>query len=314
MDLNSIREWTDFIVQEIGRDELTGLIKSIALWGLLGAIVGVVLVVVTYRFFRRLRWYGCTSTAGRWLQRGVCALTLLLCILLIGGAGAWEGVHRKSHDVVTRSRIGTNALPAIADLVAEGFAWIDLTMQAGEKLSPADSESRLEEFRAGEWEVDVPAFLQRIDSLREGVFQDLLTQLEQTVHRNAPALNDGLMGKLLHQTIQMLGPALLEKKLSSELERRGLEHLHVAIRTKLTAEAARSGEPSTISYRELSSFIQREGIVPAVVTPIRSFARQQQVLYVVIAFFLLIVPPVIFRVCRRSVAPDLGASQAKSGA
>jgi hypothetical protein len=113
-----------------------------------------------------------------------------------------------------------------------------------------------------------------------------------------PALRGGLTEKLLRQAIQMLGPALLEQKLSSELRRSGLDHLHATIRAKFLAEAARIGDPATLGYRELSDFILREGIVPAIVLPTRAAARQQQVIYILLALFIAVVPAGVCRVCR----------------
>jgi hypothetical protein len=307
MHRNSLREWLDLVAREIGRDEFIALLKSVALWGCLGAAIGTVFGVAAYRAFRRCGWYAATSTAGRWLQRGLGALVVLLCAALIGGAGVWESIHRRCHDAITRSRIGSDVLTTIADLVAEGFAWIDLALQPGESRSTDATDARVAEFRAGAWEIDAAVFLQRIDALREGTFQGLLAGFEQEVLKKTPALKGGLTEKLLHQTIQGIGPALLERKLSSEMRRRGLDHLQAAIRTRLIAEAARSGNPATIGYRDLSGFFLREGIVPAIVFPIRSLARQQQIIYILLAAGVALVPAGVCRAGRKKAGA--GANQ-----
>lgn len=301
MHRNSLREWLDLVVREIGRDEFLALLKSVALWGCLGAALGLVFGVAAYRAFRRCGWYAATSTAGRWLQRGLGAMIVLLCAVLVGGTGVWESIHRQCHDVITRSRIGSDLLPPIADIVAEGFARIDLTLQPAEARSTTAADARVAEFRAGAWEIDASAFLHRIDALREGTFQSLLAGFEQEILKKTPTLQGGLTEKLLHQTIQGLGSALLERKLSSEMRRRGLDHLHAAIRTRLIAEAARSGNPTTIGFRDLSGFFLREGIVPVIVHPIRSFARQQQVIYIVLALCVALLPAGLCRVCRKKM-------------
>jgi hypothetical protein len=285
-------------LREIGREEFVALLKSSALWGLLGAALGLGFSFATYRGFRRLHWYGATSPAGRWTQRSILGLSALLCSGLIGAAGLIEGVHRECPGVIVRSRIGTDALPAAASLLAEAMVWIDLAAQQGGSLARTAGDPRLAEFRAGTWELDVQAFLGRIDTLRDESFRNILRQLEDMMLERSPGLKDGFTGRILHEAIHGLGPVLLDKKLSDELRHRGLDHLQEAVRTRLLAEAARAGDPATIGYRDLSGFVLRDGLVPAIVAPIRSFARQQQILCAVLAIFVCCVPAVAFRLSR----------------
>jgi hypothetical protein len=153
-------------------------------------------------------------------------------------------------------------------------------------------------FRADTWELDAPHFLQRIDALRGETFRDLLARFEREVLARSPALKGGLTERLVHQTTQALGAMLLERKLSSELRRYGLDHLHAALRTGLVAEAARRGNPATIDHRDLADFINREGIVPAIVIPVRSLARQQQVIYALVALFVCVATAAVGRLGR----------------
>ncbi|HEX2853405.1 MAG TPA: hypothetical protein VHO24_09215 [Opitutaceae bacterium] len=303
----SLREFSALLASELGHDEFIALLQSLAVWGLLGAGLGLLLGFASYRLFRQLGWYGAHSTTGRWLQRGVFAAVAATCAVLLGGAGFWEGVHRRCHDVVTRSRIGTDALPVVADLCAEGIVRLDLAMEPGVDASTAAGDARLTAFRAGTWELDAPKFLGRIDTLRGETFRELLAGFERDALDRAPALKGGLTERLLHYTTQNLGTALLEQKLSSELRRRGLDHLHTALRTGLVAEAARTGNPATIGHRDLARFIQREGIVPTLVVPIRSFARSQQNIYALVAAFACIAPAAMSRLCRSTPPVASGA-------
>lgn len=293
----------DTIVREIGRTELLALLQAAALWGVLGAVLGFALSFGAYRLFRRLRWYHAVSPSGRWLQRGLFAVVTLVSIVLLGAAGLWEGVHRQCHHTLTRSHLGTDVLPPVADLLADACAWVDLAVQRGGLPTPAALDARLAAFRAGRWELDARKFLQLADSLQEGAFRDLLGRLEQDLLRKSPRLKGGLTEKLLHQAIHGLGPALLENQLSDELRRRGLEHLQESLRTGLVAEAARVGDPATIGYRDLSRLILREGLLPAIEQPVRKFARQQQLLCGVTAVLACLLPAAVFRLCRRKPAP-----------
>ena len=61
------------------------------------------------------------------------------------------------------------------------------------------------------------------------------------------------------------------------------------MREKLVAEARRQGNPDTIGHHELSAFILREGVVPVLMKPIRSFVGSQELLFVALAGLAVLV-------------------------
>lgn len=303
MDSSAAKELLEALIQEIGREEFIAILKAVILWGLAGAILGLVIGFGVYRGFRRLQWYAASSTAGRWTQRTVFVVGTLASILLFGAAGAWEGVRQKCEPVLARSRLGTEGLPVFANYVAESLVLLDLGLQQGSIPDEAAEEAHLAAFRTGTRELDAPGFLQRVGAVRQEVFQQLLRQLEEYLLQEAPALKGGYGEKILHHAVQELGPALLDQKLSQEIRKRNLGPLHVALRDRLVAAAARTGNPATIGYRDLSAFILREGMIPSLVEPVRTFARQQQILYIAIALLCCLTPPPIFRLCRKTPEP-----------
>lgn len=304
MILESAREFLSLLAREIGQNEVRSLLLSLVAWSAAGAAVGFALGFTSYRIFRRSGWYGAVSTSGHWLQRGTGGLVLAACTVLFTGIGIWEGTLRGCEKVVTRTRVGTDLLPAVAGVVADGFAWIDLAMDPGAKFSDAAGQVRIDSFRAGTWELDASRFLGRIDALRSETFRQLLDGFDQEVLKRWPALKGGLTERLLRRTTDTLGTMVLEQKLASELRRHRVDHLHAALRTGLIAEAGRHGEPSTITHPELSRFIHREGILPAILVPTRSLARQQQFIYALAALCICFVPPCVARLCRPRVSPE----------
>ena len=133
----------------------------------------------------------------------------------------------------------------------------------------SDIKAPLEEFRAGKRELDAPAFLQRVDYLYAHLTREQLDELEKIILAKLPKNLGDKMEKFARQAIRNLGTSLLEKKLAAELQRYGVLEVYRSIRERLVAEAALTGDTATIGRQALSSFLLREGIIPAIVTPIR---------------------------------------------
>jgi len=290
-------------LEELGREEVVAVLKSSLAWGALGALLGLLLSGAIHFGYRRLGWYACGTTGGRWALRLALVLVTVLCIALGALAGLGEGVHRRAHDAVAHSRIGTQLLPPVSDLAAEACSWLYLAVETGRAPDQAAAAARLQAFRDGRWELDVQEFLDRAAALRDGTFAHLLGQLEQSIFDRYTDLRGGTIEQAVRTAIRRVGPHLLEARLSEELERRGVEPIRVAIRDRLVAEAARRGEPRTIGFADLSDFLRREGIIPAIVTPVRTFIRQQQVLFVGLALAACLVPGLVCRACRARPVP-----------
>jgi hypothetical protein len=86
------------------------------------------------------------------------------------------------------------------------------------------------------------------------------------------------------------------------LKKWGADRVLRAIREHLLAEAAKAGNPRQITRQELSAFVVREGVIPGILSPIRSAARSQQVGLVGITAAIVVFPPVALRLGRRSSA------------
>lgn len=299
MPTESLRQWYPRLVDALGQEQVVALVKAAGLWALMGAVLGLVLSFVAYRGFRHLRWYGGTSTAGRWAQRSVFIVVTLITMLSVGVAGLLQGVRQQSPAAITHSKLGTEILPMAADRFADGLVRIDLMMERKVSVTDAEVEARLKAFHDATWELNVPVFLQRLDSLKAVQIQPILQGFEQAMLDHAPQLKGGFVEKILHQVIQQLGTALLEKKLSAEMKRYGVDQLYQAIHERLSAEAALTGNSATIGRSDLSGFLIREALVPAISTPIHSFARHQQIICLVIAVFTCLVPPLLFRIFRK---------------
>lgn len=299
--MNAERNLLDWISTAISREQLLALLQECLGWGLAGAALGLLLGFVSYRLFRRWRWYGATSTAGRWTQRLLGGLALMVSVLLLGLAGVGEGLHRQIRPALTNGQLGTLPLSRLADEIADGVVAIDLALQQQGRVQPAELNARLADFRQGRRELPAEEFLQRLDQAQIELKQEFLAALETKIRQAHPRL-PAWATHLLRTGFDELGSVLLERKVTSEMQTRGLAPIYRAIREGMVAEAARRGDPRTISRQELSTLLWQQGIVPAIATPVETFLRQQQGLLLFATTLVCFLPALLCRLFRPASA------------
>ncbi len=297
--------WVMMVLREIVRSQAAGFVLDLVLWSLFGALLGSALAVVACMVFSRAGWYEMRWRFARSVRRTVFATTGLAAAVLLGLAGFWSGSLHGAERVLTKSQLASGVFPEIGNAIADGMAWIHLHAVSRGNTNEVAMAAALDEFRAGNWELHASHFLAELDGLRLDVTTNFIARLEQSALEHAPRLKGGIGEKLLHKLLGGLGRLLVEKKVASELKHYGADRIYRAIQEQLTTEAAKSGVPETISRRELSEFLVREGIVPGILKPIRSTVRAQQLPLVAITFLVLIAPPLGFRLARsRSGRPN----------
>lgn len=295
---DSRTDWVALILREFWRSQATGFVLDLTKWTLLGALFGVLVAVLACVVFSRIGWYDIRMRFARGLRWTVFTLMVLVSASLFGVAGFWSGAIQGSERVLSKSQLATGVFPKIAEVIADGMAWVQVRATQPESASTNEVNLKLDEFRAGKWELHSAQFLTQLDELKEDAITNALVRLEQSALQRTPQLKGGLSEKLLHQLLSELGRLLVEKKVSSELKGWGADRVYFAIREQLKIEAGKSGHPDTISRSEVSTFLVQEGIVPGIMKPIRATARSQQLPLVAIAVMVLVVPPLCLRLAR----------------
>ena len=295
---DSAASWASLVVRELGRSQTAGFLLDSVKWTLLGALCGVLFSVAACVVFSRMGWYDLRMRFARGLRWTVFTAIVLLSTVLFAMAGFWTGAMRGSERVLSKSQLSTEVFPKIADVIADGMAWIQVRATLPENAGTNEVSLRLEAFRAGEWEVHASQFRQQLDRFRNDTIEDALAKLEQTALERTPELKGGLSEELWHKFLHGLGRLVAEKKAASQLKSWGADRVYFAIREQLVAEAGRAGDPETISRGEISAFIVQAGIVPGIMKPIRTTARAQQLPLIGIALMVMVVPPVCVRLAR----------------
>ena len=296
---NSQSGWVAKVLLEFGRAQVTGFIFDALKWTLLGALVGVVVAVLACILFSRLGWYHLEWRFARGLRWTIFALTVVLSAVLFSLVGFWSGAIAGTERVLLKSQLATDVFPRVGEVIADGMAWVQIRASSANNTN---QELKLDEFRAGKWELHAGQFLQQLDDLKTDSITNALVWLEQSALENTPQLKGGFGEKILHEILNGLGRVLVEKKVTSELNNFGVDRIYFAVREQLKTEAGKSGDPQTIGRAEISVFLIRDGIVPGILKPVRSTARSQQLPLVGIALVALIVPPLCMRLARSRFA------------
>ena len=291
---NTQASWVAKVLLEFGRSQMTGFIFDALKWTLLGAFVGVLLAVLACVLFSRLGWYQLEWRFARGLRWTIFTLSVVLSAVLFALVGFWSGAIAGTERVLLKSQLATDVFPKVGEAIADGMAWVQIRATANH----TNQELKLDEFRAGQWELHAGQFLQQLDELKGDSITNALVWLEQSALEHTPQLKGGLGEKVLHEILNGLGRVLVEKKVTSELNNYGVDRIYFAVREQLKSEAGKSGNPQTIGRTEISVFLIRDGIVPGILKPVHSTARSQQLPLVAIALMALIVPAVCLRLAR----------------
>lgn len=288
-----------FLKQELGAEAIAQLVWTALFWALGGAITGLLAGYLSYRWFRRIGWYRAVSTTGRWLQGLAVFGSILITGLLFGLMAFAEGIQREIPGLLREGKLGRQTLPRLTGEAADKLFTLDLMLQTHGRMARPEMDTRLDGFRNGRLELPAREFLQRFDTVRDSLVQDLAAHLETRLsERNSrlpPDLRDWL-----RRNIRRVGAAVGEKKFNAELEALGVAGVYRTLRQNLVQEAARTGNPQTIKRDELALLLVRDGLIPIVHAPIAAYVFQLQAVCLVIALAACLIPAVISRVFRSS--------------
>jgi hypothetical protein len=300
------------ILEELARSQAKEVLFELVLWSTLGAVAGILLAVGAYYAYRGVGWYQSQWKHARWVRRTAAVLTALVCAGLIGMAGFWHGVFCGSKQVLAKSQIATELLPVVGDAVAEGVVVLDEMMTFENGLSPdaiqralqsVEFKEKVRSFRVGEREWDVTVFLGRMDRFGAEKLPQFVDETLDGLLNRYPSLKGGLGEQILRPVLTALVRRLVSDKLDplAGVDKKLQKSNGIVIfnRQRLLAEAARAGNPATISHRELSLFVIQGGLVPAILKPIHSMARTQQIIMIVLSILIVSIPAVVFRLTNK---------------
>jgi hypothetical protein len=285
---------THSLITELARTQthlfLWATLKGIAVGGIVGLVVGILCLFLA----NRLGLYRSAWRHERWVRWPFWILTVLLSGSFVAMAGFWQGAIRGSEIVLAESQFGTRLLPELGRLAADGLAATQVWF-SDNTHSRSNLAARLEAFHAGTWELNAPELVTQLGRVKMEMIDEFLPGLEAQALARFPQLQAEPARTLLRRAGAFLTSALIDPTLNDQVRRVGADRFALALRERLVSEAARAGNPETITQQELSRFLVRDGIIPALMAPIRSFCNSQRMLCLAGFGISIFAPPLVFR-------------------
>ena len=283
---------------------LQGLIWTVIKWTILGLTAGLLLGIAVFLLIRSLKGYRLEIKAGKWLRALVCVLTIIISMAAWGYAGLWEGLWRGFQEALENEDLSFRVFTRsgqVGSLLFAGIYTIEFEFEDGEVrvLNEERFEERLRSFIAGEWEMNVPELMDRIDLTTEKLADPLARLLSREAVEIWPTLAEGIPNKMLNGFLTALGRAAAHQKLSGEMDRLGVVPYYESILSGITAEASRKGDPETISFGDLSDYIAEQQVSTVVFSHARGFIRSQQINAMIGLIIFLALSVIAFRIGER---------------
>lgn len=285
------------ILNELAASQVHWLLWFSSKWAVVGALVGLMVGIVSILLFKRVGWYRSGWRFAGWVRWPLWIISVTLCTVLAAAAGLCKGFSQGAEQVLQKSQLATKVFPVVGDALADGLAGLQSYAALTNSMDAARTNlmARVEDFRAGEWELDVPRLQQQLDELSASAVSNVVTSIETNLVARSPQLQSGLPGALFHHALSFGRKFIVERKIRSEVKDRKLDAFYDRARNGLLAAAKASGAPETVSRRELSDFTVQQVVVPSVMWPVRIMLNEQKLIFVLLTVVAAVLPAVAFR-------------------
>ncbi|MHB9130356.1 MAG: hypothetical protein ACYDBB_04585 [Armatimonadota bacterium] len=301
----------------VADNQLAGLLWIPLLWAILGGVVGLLLGLCSFFTIRALGGYRLEWKGATWLRVLVGVLTVAVAVICGGITGFQEGIWRAVQRVALQGKMSEQLQPQIGQYGAMLIAGVYVGCpQGGKQCTEEELKGKVKSFTTGAWELDVPEFNRRLLNTPANTANVLIESATKDTRLRCPELQDTKASRMALWFLGKLGESMLPgeaEEAHDSLVDNELGKLCRKIIREMPAEAAKHGDPNTISYAEVSAFIGRKGMVSAIIKPIRAMVRSQQ--YGNALFFLctLALPVIGFRIAehvrRRKTVTEPAATE-----
>jgi hypothetical protein len=283
------------VLDEIGRSRAGAILWQIVKWVALGAFAGIALGVVAFFLIRALGGYRWQWRNAKWFRLLTFLLLLFLCPILLGTAGCMEGIGRGSEIALRESQIGTDLLPQAgaygADLVVMLYL-IAPQLDQGQAIDfGAGEAAKLEQFRAGQWQLDVADLSKRVDKLSAEGAQKVADRLKDEALTQLPSWKGGIGEDILDWLLPALSRRLIERKGKETLDQAGVPpFLHNLV------DESKKQDGQKMTQGQLTGFMTQRVIVPAMLQPVHGYTGGTQKTMFILLALVFVLPIVGFRV------------------
>jgi hypothetical protein len=289
------------------RSRLHVVIGVLVLWAVAGAVAGLILSGLLSRILSRRGALRLAWKHGIWLK--ICAIVWIVgaCCVLGCLTGLFEGALRTVTTVAREGLFRTEVIEPLGGQCAAGMAIIDRWLYEAEKkenvnepLTVTEEQGAfLNRFKEGKEELDVQAFLERLENVESTVVEtfvrDAAKELRERYEIEEGSLSEAILKRLVSSVVR----GRLRKMAKNELDKVGLAEAVTEFFEKLPEAAATSGNPATITFDELATHSVEHFVVPTIVGPVRKFVRAQHVAILLLSAAAVLLPVLLLWLGRR---------------
>jgi hypothetical protein len=288
--------------------DVLSLSWRLALWAVLGALIGIVIGLASFLFIRAKGGYRLDIRGAKWLRALVCTLNILGCAAActyIGFfEGAWHGVKQtvNTHPLVAELRGEFGQMEA---MLFAGVHHACVTVQLNPQIKPEEAKDQIQEgvkkFMAAQEEINAAELQQEMRTVGKAAISQVVDVVTALLSEAMPSLKEQTQGAILHRGLDLLGRVLVHDPSAKQLHNLGLDEYLDSILSGLPVEAARSGNTTTLSYQELSDYLGREGLVPWVLKAVHRFVWVHQLIALAAMGLLVSLFPLSFWIARKQI-------------
>jgi hypothetical protein len=284
-----------------------GLSWHLALWTIAGALVGLALGISSFLFIRSRGGYRLGIERARWLRALVCSLNIAVFTLACGYMGLFEGGWRGIREMVKTSSLVSDFNAKFGEVEAMFFAGVYhacAIAQNNPQIKPEDAFQKIRvgvtSFVHGREEIHVLDLQRNMDAIGKEAINQVVGVVQLEVAALIPSLKESTQGAFFKRFLDELGHATLHDPAADGMRRIRLDIYLNQILSGMPAEAARSGNPETISFKEMSDYLAREGLMPWVLNAVRGMVRTHQLFALLAMLIALVLPLSGFMIARIS--------------
>jgi hypothetical protein len=275
-------QWGDVeIALEILKSRAHVVAGLVVLWTVIGLVSGLGLAGVALFAAGKLGAWRLAWKHGVWL-RVLNALWMAGAFAALGSMiGCCEGSLRGIETAVRESQFRTELLQRAGEAGAFGIAWTDVFLEnlEAKRDGPLSEEQskRVDAFARGDAELDVRAFLARLDRCDAVLVEKGVDEAKRQVRKRVALPESRLADWLIEAALAHLVRKAVRDKAGGALAEQGVDV--AGLLAGLPAVAKASGHPDTIAAKELADHIVERALIPGILTPTRKYFRGTQLTY-----------------------------------
>ncbi len=264
-------------------------------WTILGGFLGLLLGGLGFVWIRARGGYRLEVKGAMWLRALVCLVIVVVGAGCGGVAGFHQGLLFSVQRISRDDKVCRDLLPQVgraeALFLAGVYSAYPQVISGKGQFSEKQLQAECAAFAEGKWELDVNELDRRLMNTPTIAVNSALQYVDQDINLRCPEIRNQATGRVLFWFLNLLSTSVL----SEGMNENDVAKAWKKILKGLPVEAAKQGNPHTISCSDLSAYLMRQSFDQLVVKLTRYAVRSNQLGALGILLLTLALSTGIFR-------------------